>query len=158
MIERYILYGVVALAILGVTWFHGYTRGEIKLFEFKAELAAAAVVVVKKIELLKETVRVPYVKREVEIQKVFVTIEKEVSRVPSRTACFVTAGWMRVHDAAAGGDRRPEGALDDPADTGVTEAQAHAVVTANYRSFHEVKNDLIACRGFVAGLPDVVKK
>lgn len=149
--QRFAVYAALIALVLGMAELDGYRRGEKKLWEYQAEQARAAVVIVKKIEVVKETVRVPYIKRETVIQKVFVEIEKESTHVPSRPACNITFGWMRGHNAAADAGR-PEGALDDPGDTGITEAQALAAVQANYRAYQEVANDLTACRGFVNGI------
>jgi hypothetical protein len=150
--QRYVVYGALVLAIGAAVWMHGYSRGEIKLFEYKAEQARAAVSIIRKIEVQKQIIRVPYIKRETQIKTVFVTIEKEVDRVPSRPHCNVTAGWMRGHNSAASGDGRDEGALDDPGDTGIAEARALSVVQANYKAYHLVANDLKACRAYVSAL------
>lgn len=150
--QRVAVYALVIGMALGMAELDGYRRGEKKLWEYQADQARAAVAVAVRIEKVKEEVRVPYIKREIQIQKVFIEIEKEAANVPSRPNCNVTAGWMFVHNAAASPAGRDEGRVDDQTDTGITEAQALGTVQANYKSFHEVVNDLTACRGFVAGL------
>jgi hypothetical protein len=150
--QRFLVYGALVLAIAAFLELDGFRRGEKRLFEYQAEQARAAVKVITRIERVKEEVRVPYLKREVQIQTVYVPIEKEAANVPSRSACNVTRGWVRVHDAAAGDSGRIEGAVDDAADSGIAEARAAEVVTGNYRRYHQVANDLTACRAFVGGL------
>jgi hypothetical protein len=155
-IGRLVAYGIAAAAVVGAAWLHGYSRGELKLFEYQAEQAEARVVIIKKIERVRDVVREVHVKREVQIQKVFIEIEKESAHVPSRAACNATYGWLFGHNAAAAAGS-PEGRLDDAADTGVTEARTLAVVQANYKAFHVVANDLRACRAYVTGLAEAAK-
>lgn len=157
-LTRIAVYAALGLMLIACGWLDGYRRGELKLFEYQAKEATATIALVKKIEKVKEIVRVVHVQREIEIQQVFVPIEKEAANVPSRSVCNVTAGWLRLHDAAAEGrDRRGIGAVDDATDTGIAEARADAVVVANYKSFHQVANDLVACRSFVSGLKAATK-
>lgn len=146
-----------SVGCFGYGLFTGKDAGKRELAEYIAGQARAAVAIIKKVQTLKETVRVPYLVREEVIRDVHHIIEKEIDHVPSRPDCNVTAGWMRVHNGAASGDRRIEGAVDDPADTGVTEDRALAVITGNYRAFHQVANDLTACRAFVGGLPTATR-
>lgn len=156
MIQRVLIYGALAGGLLLATFLFGYSRGEMKLFEYIAEQAAARVVIIRKIERVKEVVRVEHVKRVKVIEQVFVEIEKESANVPSRAACNTTYGWLYGHNAAAAAGS-PEGRLDDEADTGVAEARTLAVVQANYKAFHLVANDLKACRAYVTGLAEATK-
>src|SRR5262245_48521322 len=114
--QRLALYAVLAASLLAISWLHGYSRGEIKLFEYKAEQAREAVSIIQKIHEVERIVTLNHTKREVEIQTVFVTVEKEVASVPSRPDCNITLGWLRLHDAAAE-SRAPEGRVDDPGDS-----------------------------------------
>lgn len=155
LLNPWVLLGFVLIVTgaAGTGFFYGNRAGLSKLYEYQGEQAVAKVAVIRKIETLKEIVRVPHVKREIQIETRFVYLDKEASHVPSRPACNVTAGWLRYHDSAAdSSDGRVEGALDDPADTGVTEAQAARVVAGNYKAFHQVANDLTACRAFADGI------
>jgi hypothetical protein len=149
--QRMLVYGLLILGALGTAAGWGYHRGVIKLYEYQAEQAKATVAVVIKIEKVKGDVRDRWHKGETVIVTQYQIIEKENTDVPSRPECNVTAGWMRGHDNAAAG-RRDAGALDDTADTGITEAQTLGVVTQNYKAYGQVANDLTACRGFVAGV------
>jgi hypothetical protein len=158
--QRILIYGALALAAFAVAAGWGYHRGVRQLWDYQIEQAKTAVKIITKIEKVKEIVRVPYVKREIEIVEVFKTIEKEVERVPERAACNVTAGWMRAHDhAASGQDRSLDGDMDDARDTGVTERQVLAeAVIPNYKAFHQVANDLKACRAFVRGVAAITSE
>lgn len=156
-ITRICVYAALAVFVAGFFELDGYRRGEKQLFDYRAEQAMAAVVVVRKIEKVKEIVRVPFTKREIQIEKQFVYIEKETAHVPDRPLCHLTLGWVHEHNAAVSAGGRDEGAVDDTTDSGITEPEAAAVVVANYKSFHQVANSLQACRAFVTGLSEATK-
>ena len=148
--QRLVIYGLVVLGMLGSAAALGYHRGVLKLYDYQAKQAIEAVKILTKIEKVKEIIRVPYVKRETVIQTVFQTIEKETENATSRPACNATRGWVRRHNAAADSeDPGQPGSMDDEADTGIRETEAEAVVIRNYKAFHQVANDLKACRAFV---------
>lgn len=135
--------GIVA----GAAGFKGYDLGISKLNEHLAEDARAEVRFVKKVVKVAGEVRTRWLKGEERIVVQYQTIEREAANVPSRPACNATSGWVRVHDAAAdGAGSSPVGAVDDKADSGVGEAQALGAIVRNYRSYHQVANDLTACR------------
>jgi hypothetical protein len=157
VIQRALIYGAVAVALFGAVFGFGYSRGEIKLHEYIAEQAVARIAVIRKIETVKEEVRVVHTQEVKVIETVFVTIEKESANVPTRAACNTTYGWMFSHNHAAAHLGGAEGRVDDPADTGITEAQALAVVQANYKTFHLVAADLRACRAYVTKLAEATK-
>lgn len=153
LIVAFLAYSV---AITGFAGFQGYRLGENELYKYIASQAGETIRFMTRVVTLTKEVEVVRVKREIEIQKQFVYLNSEANNVPVRTACNITAGWMRVHDAAAeGSDRRIEGRVDDPADTGITEAAAVQTVAGNYKAFHETANDLNACRAFVRGLGQI---
>jgi hypothetical protein len=157
--QRIVIYGLVILMALGTAAGLGYHRGVKKLWDYQVEQAKAAVKIITKIEKVKEIVREVHVKREIEIREVVTIIEKEAPHVPVRAACNITAGWMRFHDYGAAGEDRPlDGAVDDARDTGIDEARAVRVVTENYVRFHQVANDLRACRSFVRGIVQVTSE
>lgn len=157
--QRIVIYGALILAALGVAAGWGYHRGVQKLWDYQAEQLKEALKIIVKIEKVKEIVRVPYIKREIEIVEVVRVVEKEVANVPVRAACNITAGWLRLHDYAAAGQDRPlDGAVDDPSDTTVTEAQALGVIVKNYGQYHQITNDLRACRSFVRGVTEVTSQ
>lgn len=148
-----VMFLAYSIAVAGIAGVQGHKMGMAEHFRYLAAQGAETVLFITKVVKLKETIREPYVKREVVIQTVYEYIDKESANVPVRPAANITAGWMRVHDAAAEGqDRRIAGAVDDPRDTGITEAVALGQITANYRAYHQVANDLHACRAFVAGI------
>ena len=143
-----------SIALGGYSFFQGKAAGENALHEYIGKQAAETVRFVEKVVQLAGKVRTVYLKREKEIVTVTQYLEKEAEHVPSRAACNVTAGWMRVHNAAAEGqDRRITGTVDDATDTGVAERDALAqTIVPNYKAFHQVANDLRGCRAFVEGL------
>lgn len=156
-ITRICIYAALGITVAGFFELDGYRRGEKQLFDYKAEQAVAAVAIVTKIEKVKEIVRVPFTKKEIQIEKQFVYIEKEAAHVPDRSFCHLTLGWVHEHNVAVSAGGRDDGAVDDPTDSGITEPEAASVVVANYKSFHQVANSLVACRAFVTGLSGATK-
>lgn len=103
--RRLAIYGVLAAALLGAAWLHGYTRGELKLADYKAAQATAAVKIVVKRGEVTERVVTKYVTRTVpRTQVVTQTVEKEVIRYVEKNpvGLCLDGEWRRVHDAAAG--------------------------------------------------------
>lgn len=146
----FVLYTAAVATFAGI---QGHKVGMNEHYRYLASQAAETVRFITRVVKIKDIVREEHVKREVEIQKEFVYIDREISNVPTRSVCNITNGWLRVHDSAAeGSNRRVEGALDAAADTGVTETEALRTITGNYRSYHQVANDLTACRAFVNGI------
>lgn len=147
------MYAMIALAAAGVILMlrmHWIQEGREQILR---EDTAAIVRYVEKVHDVVRTVTREHTLVETKIETVYQTIEKEVPGVPTRAACNVTAGWMRVHDRAAGADERLEpGTVADTADTGVTEAQALGEIAANYKTYHQIANDLTACRAAFQGV------
>jgi hypothetical protein len=140
--------GVGAFAAWGA-----YKIADNDRLELIAEQAEAKVVIIQKIVKLAGEVRERWHAAETRYVTEYVEIEKESENVPVRPACNATAGWVRSHNAAASADSSSIGNVADATDTGITEAESLATVRGNYKSYHQVANDLKACRGFVHGLP-----
>lgn len=148
-IARWIALAVALAVTLFVLRMHWVQEGREQILR---ENTAAIVRTLTKIEKVKGDVRTVYQKGETKIETKYVEVAKEITNVPSRPSCNLTAGWMYGHDLAAGTDRRDLGALDDATPTSIGEASALAVIARNYKAFAQVANDLTACRGFVSGL------
>lgn len=80
-----------------------------------------------------------------ETRTIYKTIEKEVIRYvqASAPACRLTAGWMRLHDAAALSAVPAAPGESDAAPSSVTDLDALGVVTSNYESCNETRQQLI---------------
>lgn len=155
MLATFLIYSIV---LSGFFAFQGWQVGMNKHLTYLAEQSRETVKFITKVVTLRDTIRVPYLQTEYKIHTEYVYLDKEAEDVPNRDSCNVTAGWMRVHNAAAQGpDRRVNGAVDDPADTGITESSALQTIIGNYKSYHQVANDLQACRGFLNGLNALTK-
>lgn len=122
MIERYVIYGLLAAGLLGGVWFHGYTRGELKLYDYQAKQATETVrVVVVRGQVVRE-VEVKYRDR---IKTIYVqgqTIEKEVIRYVTKeddAGCVVPVGFVRGHTAAWSGTPAGPPAESDRGPSGV---------------------------------------
>lgn len=118
--QRLLLYAAVAAAVLGVAWFHGYTRGELKLADYKAAQATEAVKIVVKQGAVTQKVLTRYVEVAGETNTVTKTVEKEVIRyVDQNPGLCLDADWRRLHDDAArntvpGAPGAPPGGLRAP--------------------------------------------
>ena len=135
--QRYALYAVVALSIAGVVWFHGYTRGEIKLFEYQAAQAKAAVPIIVKQGATTERIVVQYRDRKAKVETVYQTIEKEIVRyVPPAADVVLPVGWGLLHDRAAVGAVPPPPEGVDVAAPGIAASQALKGVVGNYGTCH----------------------
>lgn len=150
MIERYALYGVVALALAAGIWFHGYTRGEIKLYEYKAEQAKAAVPIIVKQGKTTERIVVQYRDRIVVEKGVTTTIEKEIVRyVPPSADPVLGLGWVFLHDAAASGSISEPPAGTDVTAPAVAASQALKGVVGNYGSCRALALQLAGLQAWV---------
>lgn len=151
----YFILGVAALVALFFARLHWIQEGREQILR---ENVQVAVRILTRIEETVREVEKVRTKREIEIQHVWHTIEKEVIReVPVRADCNVTRGWMLAHDYAAEGQDRPKpGGLDDRADTGIDEARALGVVAENYIRYHHLAKNLQACRAAVKGVQQAI--
>lgn len=100
--QRYLVYGALALAVMGAAWIHGYSRGERKLYEYQAAQAREAVRIITARAQVTERVVTRYIKVAGDTQVVTNTVEKEVVRYALlNTGSCLDFGWGRLHDAAA---------------------------------------------------------
>lgn len=114
--QRYLVYGALALAVMGMAWIHGYSRGERKLYTYQAEQAREAVRIIKARGEVTERVVTRYIKVAGETQVVTNTVEKEVVRYATlNPGSCLDPGWGRLHDAAARNQLpEPEPPADGP--------------------------------------------
>ncbi len=153
MLATFLIYSIV---LSGFFAFQGWQVGINKHLTYLAKQSEETVKFITKVVKLRDEIRVPYYQTEYKIHTEYVYLDKEAEDVPNRDTCNVTAGWMRVHNGAAQG-RRVDGAVDDPSDTGITESSALQTIVGNYKSYHQVANDLKSCRSFLNGLNALTK-
>lgn len=133
--QRYLVYGALLLAAAALVWFHGYTRGEIKLFEYQAAQARAAIPVIVKQGAVTEKIVTRWRTVEKTIELEGKTIEKEIVRyVPPAADPVLGLGWLRLHDAAATGAVPPPTEGIDVAAPAIAASTALRGVTGNYLS------------------------
>lgn len=148
--QRYLIYGALALALLAVAWVHGYGRGTIKLYEYQAAQAKAAVPIIVKQGATTERIVVKYRDRAAKVVTVTQTIEKEVVRyVPPAADVVLPVGWGLLHDAAAAGavPQPPEGV--DVAAPGVAASVAIKGVVGNYGACRQTAVQLEALQEWI---------
>lgn len=150
MIERYLLYGALVASILGAVWFHGYTRGELLLSEYRADQARASVALVIKQGETTERVVTRYIKVQAESQNVEEAVKKGVEAYAAANAGMcLDAAWRGLHDRAATNSiPEPGPATDDPAGA-PTAATALETVTFNYAACHRTADRLDALQAWV---------
>lgn len=131
--QRFALYGVVAVVLLGAAWFHGYTRGELKLAEYKADQAKAAVVIVTKQGAITERVVTKYIKVKEASQNVAEGIKREIIKyVETHPGSCLDRQWGRLHDSAALGTVPTPASVADGTAGAPAAAAAIQTVTENY--------------------------
>lgn len=133
--ERYLIYGLVAVMLLGVAWGKGYIMGSQRLEDYIGGQAKEATRINTARGKVTEKVVVKYVKVKGATQTVTEYVDREVIKYANTTHCL-DAGWGRLHDAAAvnavpGTPGAPDGKVGAPqADT------ALKTVTQNYAACH----------------------
>lgn len=114
--QRFAVYAGVAAVLLGAAWFHGYTRGEIKLFEYQADQAKSGIKIVVKQGAVTERVVTKYIKVQEATQNAANGIRNEVNRyAQTNPGACLDDDWRRLHDAAALGSLPPSSASPDGA-------------------------------------------
>lgn len=102
--QRFLAYGAIAILAAGMLELDGYRRGERKLWEYQADEAKAAVVVVVKQGKVTQQIVYRYVHVREAAQVVEKVIEKEVVRyAETNPGGCLDARWRSLHDAAASG-------------------------------------------------------
>lgn len=87
------------------------------------------------------------------IRTVFKTINKEVKVYVDKTAdstCTVPSGFVRIHDAAAGGTLPEAPSSADAAPSGVEISTVAETVAENYGTYAEIRQRLIDLQDWVA--------
>jgi len=112
-VTRYLVYAALVLALGVAIWAHGYSRGELKLYDYQAEQAKASVAVVVKQGEVTERVVTRYVVKMRATENAANGIRTEVNRyAESNSGMCLDDDWRWLHDAAARGalPERPGGA------------------------------------------------
>jgi hypothetical protein len=131
-------------------WIHGYSRGELKLYEYQAAQARAAVPVVVKQGEATERVVVQFRDRVTRIKGDTVTVTKEIVRyVPASADPVLPRGWLLLHDAAATGAVPPPAEGSDVAAPAVAASAALRGVVENYGTCHANAAQLVALQEWV---------
>ena len=159
MIERYLLYAALGLAVASGIWMHGYSRGEIKLFEYQAEQALAAVPVIVRQGEVTEKIITRWRTKAAEIVVRTEVIEKEIVRyVPAAADPVLGAGWVWMHDRAATGaiSEAPAGA--DVAAPAIASSQALKGIVGNYGTCHGYVLQLLTLQAWVQQQYEVMNR
>lgn len=126
-------------------WEAAKLRQTVAVESTKAKQANAAVRVVTR-----------YVDRVRTVREAAQTIIKEIPvyvTEASDSACVVPRGFVRLHNAAAAGDRLPEPAgSPDAAPSGVALSAVAETVAGNYGSCRETAEQLIALQAWARGV------
>lgn len=149
-VTRSAIYAAVAVIALGVAWFHGFARGERKLYEYQAEQARAAVPVVVRQGTVTEKVVTKWRTKVVKIKGDTEYITKEIVRyVPPAADPVLAHGWVRLHDAAAVGAIPEAPSGTDVSAPAVASSTALKGVVGNYGTCHENASQLLALQAWV---------
>lgn len=149
--KRYLIYGLVVVAIMGTFGMWCYMKGKQALYEYKAEQAEAAVELRAAREVVTKEVVVKYVQVKGKTEVVTRTIEKEVEvYVESNpTGHCLDPDWGRVHDQSAANAVPDAGSAPDGEGRAPTAAEALKAVTGNYAACHRTADRLDALQDWV---------
>lgn len=148
--QRWLAWGVAALAVASTIWLHGYMRGERKLQDYKVAQAQAAIpVIVKQGAVTTQVVtryrdRIVKVKGETEIIKEEVLVYVQPIADP-----VLSVGWRVLHDSAATGAVPPAPGGIDVTAPAIASSQALAGVIENYGTCKENSLKLLALQEWV---------
>ncbi len=92
-------------------------------------------------------------------------VDREVfvyAQNPDIEHCELSNGFVRIHDTGASGSTDlPEtsgsGSGIDASPSGIEDTEALAVITQNYATCHEIRNQLLSLQGYVSSLQNVLK-
>lgn len=154
---RFGVYAGLLLFYTTLVWFHGFTKGEEKLFDYRDKQATESVKLIVKQGSVTQTTVTKYIRLREQALPIYKVIEKEVIVYANSRAA--TAGnsthcldpdWSRLHDAAAAraipaapGGTHGEGEAP-------TAAAALSTVTGNYAEHHACVDRLDALQEWVA--------
>ena len=148
--QRIAIYTLIATTIGIAIWGHGYHKGSIKLYEYQAEQARAAVVIVTKRGAVTEKVITKYIKVRGETQYVTQYVEKEIPVYEKSNPGYCLDGaWRRLHDAASANSVPESPALSDGEIGAPKAAEAISTVTQNYAACHRTADKLDALQEWV---------
>lgn len=149
-LTRVIVYTVVAVVVLGAVFFAGYAEGEKKLFEYKAEQAAATVALVVKQGEVTERVVTRFIKVEADSRTVEEAVKRGVEAYAATNAGYcLDAAWGGLHDRAARNAVSDPGPPADAPLRAPTAAGAIETVTFNYAACHRTADRLDALQEWV---------
>lgn len=148
--QRFAVWGAVGAAVLAAAWFHGYTRGELKLYDYKITEATQALSIVVKRGEVTERVVTRYVKVAGATRTITNIVEKEVVRYVERNpGSCLDPQWGRLHDAAAL-NRIPDAqSVADGAAGAPTAAAAIETVSSNYAACNRNADRLESLQAWV---------
>lgn len=146
---RWLVYGALAGLLVLAGWLDGYRRGELKLYDYLAEQARAAVPVIVKQGAVTERVVFKYRTRVRVIYQQGETITKEIPvYVPPSADPVLGLGWLRFHDAAAGAVPPPPAGVDVAAPA-IAASTALRGIVGNYYACHATAAQLVALQSWI---------
>lgn len=144
------IYGALILFYSALVWFHGYTRGEKKLFDYQAAEATKAVKLVTIQGKATERVVTRYIRVRDTAAATTTVIEKRVTvYAESHDGNCLDADWRRLHDDAATRTVSDATSRTDAASQAPTAAAALATVTSNYAACNETADRLDALQEWI---------
>lgn len=143
ILARVLIYGLLASLFAACGFLDGYRRGELKLFEYKADQAKAAVKIVTKQGAITEKVVTKFVKVKEASKDVERIVISEVTKyVETNPGYCLDVAWGRLHDDAAANTIPDPSKHADGAERAPTAAGAIETVTENYAACHRTADKL----------------
>ena len=157
LVPWYYRWGALALLAAALTGF-----GFIKGLDYAAGQAAKAdraalqnvIVVERKQHAAAASAAAAHEVKRAETRVVYRTIDKEVIRYVQSAppACQLTAGWVRLHDAAAVSAVPAAPSEPDAQPSGFTDVDGLATVVGNYEACNEARQQLIDLQAWLRSI------
>lgn len=146
---------IIGALLFALGWIYGASAEQAKAKQAERDQLSQAFEQGQALGTVRDRVVTQYVDRVQVIRERGATLIKEVPVYVSAkadAACVVNAGFVRVHDAAAGNLPTPEpsGAADD-APSGIALSAVAATNAGNYATCHETAERLTSLQEYVRG-------
>lgn len=153
---RIAIYAMLLLFYSILVWFHGYTKGEKKFFDYRDKQATESVKLVVKQGAATQTTVTKYIRvleQSVPIEriiekKVFVYADTPHAAVLDSAHCL-SPDWRRLHDAAATRTVPDTASGTDATSEAPTAAASIQTVTTNYAAHHACVDELDSLQEWV---------
>jgi hypothetical protein len=142
------------VAIYNTGYDHADTKGQLRFEQFKLEMTQRVAVLNQQIAEAEAQIVVKYVDRIQTVNETRVVFRDRIEYVPS--SCELSQGWVNVHDSAIRAERVSIEDAGQSGQSGVTDIQALQIVTDNYLTCEQTRQQLMSLQRWVREISEVV--